>query len=84
MYVFPIPDGQALVDDRAQIHPYAQLALSVLTTASSVCSYQPRWRRLIHFSTGDPIASEFGCIDYGPRYPNQANLRAHPGEQVTG
>ena len=82
MYVCPIPDGQALVDDRAQIHPYAQLALSVLTTASGVCTYQPRWGRLIHLLTGDSIASEFGCIDHGARYTNQANLRAHPGIQV--
>ena len=35
------------------------------------------------FGTVDSVASEFGCLHCRPRYPNQTNLRARPGKQIS-
>ena len=82
-YVFLTTVVQGLIQDHMQIHPYAQMALSALTTASKVCVYRSLCPRFTHFWTADSVTSEPGCIHWGPHYQDQTNLRAHLRKQVT-
>ena len=75
-------NGPILMCNHAQIHPYAQMALSALTMASQVYIHHTRYRRLIRSSTAHSVSSKFGCLHRRPSYPNQTNFRAHLGQRV--
>ena len=72
-----------LSDHCIQIHPYAQMALTVLTSASKVFVYPVGGVRLTRLGTDHLISGKPRRIHCGSGCPNRQNIRAHPGTQVS-